>query len=28
MEYVAANEKLKVEPSIMELVNAINAIPK
>jgi hypothetical protein len=28
MEYVAASEKLKAEPSIMELVNAINAIPK
>jgi len=28
MEYVAASDKLKAEPSIMELVNAINAIPK
>jgi hypothetical protein len=28
MEFIAGNEKLKVDPTIVEIVNAINAIPK
>ncbi len=28
MDFIAGNEKLKVDPTIVEIVNAINAIPK